>query len=125
MPELIGAGWDPASGYEVGARLARDESVTAVLAGNDELAIGLMKAFVDAGRSVPGDVSVVGFDDEPFAAMWTPGLTTVAQDFGGLGRRAFDLLESLIRTGSSPRASIDTPQLVLRESAGPPHAAHA
>ena len=39
VPELIGAGWDPASGYEVGAMLARDESVTAVLAGNDELAI--------------------------------------------------------------------------------------
>lgn len=122
VPELIGAGWDPASGYEVGARLARDESVTAVLAGNDELAIGLMRAFADAGRSVPGDVSVVGFDDEPFAAMWTPGLTTVAQDFGGLGRRAFDLLESLIRTGASPRTSTRTPQLVIRNSAGPPRA---
>src|ERR1035437_7586153 len=123
VPELIGPGWDPASGYEVGVRLARDDSVSAVLAGNDELAIGLMRAFVDAGRSVPGDVSVVGFDDEPFAAMWTPGLTTVAQDFGGLGRRAFDLLESVIRTGASPRTSTRTPQLVIRTSAGPPRAA--
>jgi DNA-binding LacI/PurR family transcriptional regulator len=125
VPDLIEAGWDPPSGYAAGARLARDESITAVLAGNDQLAIGLMRAFADAGRSVPGDVSVVGFDDEPFAAMWKPALTTVSQDFAGLGRRAFELLESLLRTGSSPRASIDTPQLVLRESAGPPRAAHA
>jgi DNA-binding LacI/PurR family transcriptional regulator len=122
VPELVAADWDPASGYAAGVELARDESVTAVLAGNDQLAIGLMSAFVDAGRSVPGDISVVGFDDEPFAAMWRPALTTVAQDFAGLGRRAFELLESLLRTGSSPSASTDTPALVVRESAGPPRA---
>ena len=102
-----------------GTLLAKDPSVTAVLAGNDELAIGVMRAFADAGRSVPGEVSVVGFDDEPFAAMWSPALTTVAQDFPGLGRRAFGLLDSLLRTGSSPRTSTATPRLVLRESAGP------
>lgn len=119
VPDLIASGWDPASGYAAGARLAQDESVTAVLAGNDELAIGVMRAFADAGRAVPGEVSVVGFDDEPFAAMWSPALTTVAQDFVGLGRRAFGLLESLLRTGSSPRTSTATPKLVLRESAGP------
>lgn len=119
VPALIEAGWEPASGYEAGSRLAQDPSVTAVLAGNDELAIGLMRAFADAGRSVPRDVSVVGFDDEPFAAMWTPALTTVAQDFVGLGRRAFGLLESLLRTGTAPRTSTATPRLVLRQSAGP------
>jgi len=122
VPDLVAADWDPASGYAAGVALARDQDVTAVLAGNDQLAIGLMSAFVDGGLSIPGDISVVGFDDEPFAAMWKPALTTVAQDFAGLGRRAFELLELLLRTGSSPRASTDTPQLVVRGSTGPPRA---
>lgn len=122
VPEPIEGGWDPASGYQAGVLLAQDPSVTAVLAGNDELAIGLMRAFADAGRSVPGDVSVVGFDDEPFAAMWTPALTTVAQDFVGLGRRVRAARIGAAHRGLG-RTSTATPRLVLRDSAGPPPAA--
>jgi len=119
-PEL--ASYDPASGYEVGRRLAEDESVTAVLCGNDELAIGLMRALSEVGRTVPGDVSVVGFDDQPFAAMWTPALTTVAQDFVDLGHRAFALLYDRLTTGTSAHRSSARPRLVVRESTAPPRA---
>jgi DNA-binding LacI/PurR family transcriptional regulator len=79
-----------------------------------------MRALSEAGRSVPGDVSVVGFDDQSFAAMWVPSLTTVAQDFDELGRRAFALLETLIRTGRSAQTSSVSPRLVIRESTAPP-----
>ena len=123
VPEPVQAGWDPRSGYQAGRLLAADPEVTAVLCGNDELAIGLMRALGEAGRAVPDDVSVVGFDDQPYAAMWTPSLTTVVQDFDDLGRRAFGQLESLIRTGTAPRIWRATPHLVIRESSGPPPAA--
>jgi len=120
LHEPLGAAYDQASGYSVGHALAEDPSVTAVLCGNDELAIGLMRALSEVGRRVPEDVSVVGFDDQPFAAMWTPALTTVRQDFDDLGRRAFGLLDSLLTTGLAPRTSTARPLLVVRESAAPP-----
>ena len=122
VPEPVAAGWEPSSGYDAGVLLARDPEVTAVLAGNDQLAIGLMRAFSDAGRAVPDEVSVVGFDDEPFAAMWSPPLTTVAQDFVGLGRRAFGMLAELMRTGASTARSTAVPQLLVRGSSAPPSA---
>lgn len=119
-PDVIRAGYDPDSGYEAGQRLARDPSVTAVLCGNDELAIGVMRALAEAGRRVPEDVSVVGFDDQPFARMWAPSLTTVAQDFGELGRRTFRLFSEWAATGNRPRSTSFTPRLVIRDSAAPP-----
>jgi DNA-binding LacI/PurR family transcriptional regulator len=120
VPARLDAAYDAVSGYEVGRLLADDPEVTAVLCGNDELAIGLMRALSEAGRAVPDEVSVVGFDDQPYAAMWTPSLTTVVQDFDHLGRRAFAQLEALMRTGSAPRVWRETPRLVIRESTAPP-----
>ncbi|MFI2754459.1 LacI family DNA-binding transcriptional regulator [Cellulomonas sp. P22] len=120
VTEPMAPGWHPSAGYDAGVHLARDPEVTAVLAGNDQLAIGLMRAFMDAGRSVPEDVSVVGFDDEPFAEMWSPALTTVRQDFVGLGHRAFALLDEQLRTGTSEARSTAVPRLVVRGSAAPP-----
>ncbi|MEK8225600.1 substrate-binding domain-containing protein [Oerskovia sp. M15] len=102
-PEVVQASYDPDSGYEAGLALADDPSVTAVLCGNDELAIGVMRAFTERGRRVPDDVSVVGFDDQPFARMWSPPLTTVAQDFVELGRRTFEMLARWVETGCVPR----------------------
>jgi DNA-binding LacI/PurR family transcriptional regulator len=69
---------------------------------------------------VPEDVSVVGFDGHPLGALSMPTLTTVEQDFVGLGRRAFDLLAGLLDNRHSPRSSIATPRLVVRESTAPP-----
>ncbi|WP_141387440.1 LacI family DNA-binding transcriptional regulator [Cellulosimicrobium cellulans] len=121
-PGVIQASYDPDSGYEAGLVLAADPAVTAVLCGNDELAIGVMRALAEQGRRVPEDVSVVGFDDQPFARMWSPPLTTVAQDFVDLGRRTFGMLARWVETGERPEDSAAKPELVVRESAAPPRA---
>ncbi len=57
-----------------------------MLCGNDDTALAVRRALYEAGRDVPGDVSIVGFDDVPGAAYWTPALTTVRMDFVALGR---------------------------------------
>src|SRR4051812_36871927 len=71
-----------------------DEShpATAIFAGSDEIAIGLMEVFQDEGTSTPGDVSLVGFDDIPPLHLFAPPLTAVRQPVRALGRRALSLL---------------------------------
>jgi len=120
IPEAIRAAYHPGSGYQAGLKLLRDESVTAVLCGNDELAIGVARAIQESGRTIPGDVSVVGFDDQPFAEMWMPALTTVSQDFVDLGRRAFGLLDRWVKTGEKPGDSSASPSLRVRSSTAAP-----
>ena len=79
-----------------------------------------MRAMFEAGREVPRDVSIVGFDDVPFARYLTPPLTTVRQDFEEIGQRSVHLLLNAIHgvDDSRVRAAI-TPELVVRESTGP------
>jgi DNA-binding LacI/PurR family transcriptional regulator len=92
-PETMLRGdWSARSGYEIGHRLAGRPDVTAVLCANDQMALGLVRALSERGKAVPGEVSVVGFDDIPEAGFFLPPLTTVRQDFGELGRRAVRLL---------------------------------
>ncbi|WP_232668275.1 LacI family DNA-binding transcriptional regulator [Pseudonocardia sp. TRM90224] len=120
-PEPIPVTWEPRSGYEVGSAIARQHDITAVFAGNDDIATGIVRALIDSGRDVPGDVSVIGFDDTPLAAYTRPSLTTVSQDFVELGRRAFDLLHGLIEQDDQPAGPTVLPtHLVTRESTGPP-----
>jgi DNA-binding LacI/PurR family transcriptional regulator len=91
-PALFGD-WTPASGHAEGRRLLdEDPDLTAVFAANDDMAIGLMRALADAGRRVPQDVSVVGFDDIPAAAYLSPPLTTVGQDFDVVAAQGLRLL---------------------------------
>jgi len=121
VPEPVQAGWDPQSGCEVARDLARDRKVTAVLCGNDELAFGVMRALHQAGRAIPRDVSVVGFDDMPASAFHIPALTTVRQDFKTLGKACFAKLLAVIEpTGSSDVIESPRAELVVRESASPP-----
>jgi len=120
VPDEVPALYSPESGYGAAQSLLDDPSVTAILCGNDELAIGVARALAERGRKVPEEVSVVGFDDQPFARMWLPALTTVAQDFTELGRHAFALLEQWLRTGAVPADAVIEPRLVLRESSVPP-----
>ena len=61
--------------------------MTAVFVANDQMALGMLRVLHEAGRDVPRDVSIVGFDDVPEAAYFTPPLTTVRQDFMEMGRR--------------------------------------
>jgi hypothetical protein len=95
------ADWNPRSGYEAGRVLALDPSVTAVLCGNDDLALGVTRAMLEAGRTIPAQVSVVGFDDTPQSAFFTPALTTVRLDFTELGRAAFALLQEQMGRGTA------------------------
>jgi DNA-binding LacI/PurR family transcriptional regulator len=119
VPAPLQCGWTPRSGYEAGRVLAADAEVTAVLCGNDDLALGVMRALHAAGRAIPGDVSVVGFDDTPVAEFLTPPLTTVRLDFAGLGRACFALLLALMeRKDALPHARRPEPELIIRESAG-------
>ena len=119
-PALFEATWSPESGRTIGQEIGRDREITAVFCGNDEIAMGVIKGLSDVGVRVPDDVSVVGFDDHPLAAMWSPALTTVRQDFGGLGARAFELLLGAMSGDAVRRSSSELPELVVRESAGPP-----
>nr|WP_090032092.1 LacI family DNA-binding transcriptional regulator [Cellulomonas marina] len=111
----IGAGWDAADGYAAGRRLLDEGLPPAVFAANDQLALGLLRALSEAGVRVPDDVAVVGFDDEPGAAFYSPPLTTVRQDFAALGRAAVDSLTSVL-AGGDPGDRVLTPQLVIRAS---------
>ena len=61
--------------------MAADPSVTAIFCANDRIALGVLRALHEAGRRVPSDVSVVGFDDMPDSGFFLPPLTTVRQDF--------------------------------------------
>ena len=118
-PPILGD-WTAAFGHHAGEQLARERDVTAVFASNDQMALGLLHAFRAAGRSVPGDVSVVGFDDIPDAAYFCPPLTTVRQDFEELGRQCVSRL--LGARALEPYASVSglAPRLVVRDSTAPP-----
>ncbi|WP_028067594.1 LacI family DNA-binding transcriptional regulator [Solirubrobacter soli] len=111
--------WSPRAGYEFGRSL--DPDVTAVFVANDQMALGVLRALHEAGRSVPGDVSVVGFDDVPEAEFFLPPLTTIRQDFGEMGRRSLRLLlETMEPTGDATPHLEVTPELVVRSSTAPP-----
>lgn len=120
VPEPLNAGWTPRSGYLAARALVADPEVTAILCGNDDVALGVMRAAREAGRSIPGDLSVVGFDDAPQSEFLDPALTTVRLDFEGLGRAGFGLLHRLLDPQDAPAPAVCAePELILRESAGP------
>jgi DNA-binding LacI/PurR family transcriptional regulator len=123
VPQLISGDWSAQSGYDAGAVLARTPEVTAVFAANDNMALGLLRALSEQGRSVPGDVSVVGFDDVAEAAFFTPPLTSIRQDFAEMGRRSVELLLRRV-DGAATRIEhiMLAPELVVRDSAAPPPA---
>jgi DNA-binding LacI/PurR family transcriptional regulator len=101
------------------ALLRRDERPTGLLAMSDELALGALAAAAECGLSVPGDVSVVGFDDTPAAGRATPALTTVAQPLRPKGELAGDALLALLDGRPVQPAALPT-RLVVRASTGPP-----
>lgn len=106
VPEVVYANWDAEAGYRAGLELAKDPQVTAVFCGNDEVAIGLMRALREAGRTVPEQVSVVGFDDYPLSAYMCPSLTTAELDFRRMGELACEaLFEQLERHEAQPEPS--------------------
>ncbi|WP_426322000.1 substrate-binding domain-containing protein [Microbacterium sp. E-13] len=91
VPGVLSGDWTPESGYRTGLQLADRSDVTAVFAANDQMALGVLRAFHEKGVPVPGRVSVVGFDDMGESGQFWPPLTTVRQQFAprrGHRRRA-------------------------------------
>lgn len=118
-PEPLAGDWTPRSGYQAGLELARRTDVTAVFVANDQMALGVLRAFHEHGITVPGDRSVVGFDDMPEAEFLVPGLTTVRQDFDAVGRKGLARLMTLIEGGTPRRrVTLIEPELVVRASSG-------
>ncbi|WP_371494255.1 LacI family DNA-binding transcriptional regulator [Kitasatospora sp. NBC_00374] len=123
VPALELGDWTAESGYRIGRRLAERPDVTAVFAANDHMALGVVRALGEAGRRVPQDVSVVGFDDVPESGYFAPPLTTVRQDFEEVGRQCVALLLDRIDRpeGGRTNRSIAVPtELLVRSSSAPP-----
>lgn len=116
VPPLLRGDWTPRSGYEVGQELLQIRDLTAIFVGNDQMALGLLRRLHETGREVPRDISLVGFDDIPEAAYFTPPLTTIRQDFAELGRRCLQLLLARIEGSEQPTRLVVPPELVVRDS---------
>jgi LacI family transcriptional regulator, repressor for deo operon, udp, cdd, tsx, nupC, and nupG len=110
--------WSASTGYEaVNELLAGDFKFSAIFAQNDRMAVGAIKALKEAGRQIPEDVSVVGFDDMPLASYYDTPLTTIRQDTFRMGREAAKLLIRAIETPEKQRRHLPMPvELVLRKS---------
>lgn len=119
--ELFEGDFTGNSGYRLARQLVTHELPTAVFAGNDQMAMGVLAAFAQLGISVPDDVSLVGFDDIPGAAYLVPSLTTVRQDFVGLGARGVEQVLGMMR-GEPASCERIPPELVVRRSTAAPSA---
>jgi DNA-binding LacI/PurR family transcriptional regulator len=110
----------PQSGYPYAKQLLeRKKEFTALFAYNDISAIGAIRAIQESGLRIPNDVSVVGFDDIPWAAYHTPSLTTVRQPLDRMGQMAAETLIRMIEHGGEETSEIAVePTLVVRESTG-------
>lgn len=93
--------------------------VTAVFCANDLIAIGAIKAAIKAELRVPNDLSIIGFDDIPFAANSIPELTTISLKSNELGRTAANVLHKLITDKKVSKLTLLQPELVTRESTAP------
>jgi DNA-binding LacI/PurR family transcriptional regulator len=121
-PEPRYGDWTTESGYRHGLELGRRPEVTAIFAANDQMALGVMRALHELGRDVPGDVSVVGFDDMEQARAFWPPLTTVRQDFAAVGRLTVQKLLSKVAGGGpdiNDRTMVAT-ELIVRSSTAAP-----
>jgi LacI family transcriptional regulator len=116
---LVGAGdWSYASGYQALRQLlAGGAPFSALFAHNDQMAIGAMRALREAGKRIPQDVAVVGFDDIPAAEYAEPPLTTIRQPMREVGAVAARLLIQSIEQDEPPRGEVLLqPELIRRES---------
>jgi DNA-binding LacI/PurR family transcriptional regulator len=112
--------WTAEGGYLMGQQVAANPLFTAAYCANDRIALGLLLALHEAGRRVPEEFSVVGFDDVPEAAYYIPPLTTMRQNFATLGRRCIEAVLVRIK-GEPPRETEPLlPTLVVRGSTAPP-----
>lgn len=118
-PVVMLAPYEPRDvAQDVARRLLETTDVTAVLCFSDVFAQSVVLAAEALGRSVPGDLSVVGYDDAPFSATTRPPLTTVRQDISAKGHLAAGMLADLL-DGKPAESRLLPTELVVRQSTGP------
>ena len=119
--EVIGGDYTEQSGAAgAEALLTSDSPPTAIFAANDLSAAGMLDRAEDLGLNVPGDVSVVGYDNTAIAAMHHISLTTINQPREEMGRTAVELvLERAVDKRTTPVRHVVTPTLVARSTSGP------
>ncbi len=121
VPDQIVGDWTSDFGFRVGADPSTiPADVTAIFAGNDQMALGLIHGLATRGVAVPEDISVIGFDDLPDARHFLPPLTTVRQDFHALGTLAMTSLLAALEDGSAPDYGMIEPELIVRDSTAAP-----
>ncbi|MEA5154810.1 LacI family DNA-binding transcriptional regulator [Raineyella sp.] len=114
---IIPGDWTAKSGYAAGRLLANRDDVTAVFTANDSMALGLIRALRENGKDVPGDVSIVGFDNIADSEYLWPPLTTIDQDFSIVGDVAASMVLSAVANGDLvPRQEVVSTQLIVRQS---------
>ena len=120
-PGVLHGDWSARSGYEVGRGLSADPAITAIFVANDQMALGVLRAMHERGRAIPGEISIVGFDDIPEAQYFTPPLTTIRQDFDELGSSSLRILLRMIESRDPvPAVPAARPELVVRASTARP-----
>jgi LacI family transcriptional regulator len=117
-PAHVEANWTVSGGYRAAKRLLDDQhTFTAIIAANDSMALGVIRALYEADLTVPQDVSVVGFDDIPEAAYLTPPLTTVRRNLIQLGVTGFEyLMQRMDDLDASPQQQVISPRVMFRDS---------
>ncbi len=115
---LIAKGnWTRESGFNLANKLMeKNPELDAIFCSNDIMALGAIAAIQEAGKSVPEDIAVIGFDDSFLAQNSHPGLTSVRQDIVGLGMEAAKMILAILR-GEEVHSEILSCELVLRETA--------
>lgn len=118
--------WSAVSGYEATDYLLQHTQFTAIVAANDQMALGAMSRLSQQGLRVPDDVSVTGFDDIPESQFFAPPLTTIRQDFSALGRKGLEYLITMIEQPDVPKVQqVIDPIPVFRASTRAVHNRHA
>ncbi len=121
-PELVEyGGFDEAEACDAIRQMLIDGvDFDAVFAGDDDAATGVIAALKQAGRDIPGDVAVVGFDDVPFSRFISPSLTTIRAPIEQVGREAVKQLVSLIEKGHAEPEILLPTEIIIRQSCGCP-----
>ncbi|MEL5990762.1 LacI family DNA-binding transcriptional regulator [Microbacterium phosphatis] len=116
---LIGGGWGAETGRRAILELPAQDDTIAVIAGNDDLAIGVLRGAAERGWTLPDDLVVTGWDNHEFGAYTTPSITTVDVDFREAGRRAMRTLVAALGHEDTQPEERSLMRIIWRESTGP------
>ena len=113
--------WSPQSGYDITRSLIKHHrnDFTAIVVQNDLMAFGVLRALQESGLRIPQDVSVIGYDDMPDSSFSIPPLTTLRQDYEGIGKAAVNNLMAAARKEQDNNPVLLKCPLIIRGSTGP------